>query len=217
MPEAAGEDSLEAERGARIRSVLREGRDEGEDLSVGAVMRLAAGLAECLRATFETHDAALRAELGAVAREIAGLRADLAGVGVAEMTSRRIPAAGRELDAVVEATEAATGAIMSAAEAIMAADPDDGYAYRETVNASIMAIFEACAFQDITGQRLTKIDEALQNIGSRLGLLVDRLRLGDAEAVTETDRERRARELLLGGPQRRSEAASQDDVDALFG
>ena len=78
---------------------------------------------------------------------------------------------GMELEAVVQSTEAAANQIMEAAEAI-------GDTLREMfpdrsklvgINAKIDAIFEACAFQDITGQRVRRAIEHLQHMESTLG------------------------------------------------
>jgi chemotaxis protein CheZ len=77
---------------------------------------------------------------------------------------------GMELEAVVQTTEAAANQIMEAAEAISDcvrhAIPD-----REAmaaINAKIDAIFEACAFQDLTGQRVRRAIEHLQHVESAL-------------------------------------------------
>ncbi|MDJ0930232.1 hypothetical protein [Breoghania sp.] len=51
----------------------------------------------------------------------------------ADMKHNRIPEAGRELDAIVEATEEATQTIVAAAEEIMAADTTDTAAYQSMV------------------------------------------------------------------------------------
>ena len=65
---------------------------------------------------------------------------------------------GLELEAVVQSTEAAANQIMEAAEAIAdalaAALPDKSA--MASVTAKIDAIFEACAFQDLTGQRVRR-------------------------------------------------------------
>lgn len=129
-----------------------------------------------------------------------------------------IPVASRELDAIVEATEAATNTIMSAAEAIMAADPSDPDAYRTEVNDRIVAIFEACSFQDITGQRISKVVETLNRLDTRISTLVERLKLIEGTTLEpgESASDRRRRELILHGPQLNGAGVNQDDVDALL-
>jgi chemotaxis protein CheZ len=81
---------------------------------------------------------------------------------------------GVELEAVVQTTEAAANQIMEAAEAISdcvrAAMPDK--TALAAISAKIDAIFEACAFQDLTGQRVRRAIQQLHSVDSALsGLL----------------------------------------------
>jgi chemotaxis protein CheZ len=144
--------------------------------------------------------------------EISALRAN-------DMTGNKIPGAGRELDAIVEATEEATNSIMEAAEEIMSADASDPEAYQELVSNKMIGIFEACTFQDITGQRISKVVETLNYIDERVSVFISHLRIPEdiETAVEETDEERRKRELILHGPQQSGEGVSQDDIDAMLG
>lgn len=208
---------MTAEHVARVIDFLRNGR-KSEDVSLDDVMRLAELMAESLQSFFVTMDATVYRELGDMAREIANMKVELGQLGLAEMREDRIPAAGRELDAIVEATETATNTIMTAAEEIMGADPSDADAYAAVVNDRIVEIFEACSFQDITGQRIQKVVSTLSALDKRITTLVDRLkvmRVSDTPAE-ETAEERRKRELILHGPQHKGEGVSQDDIDALL-
>jgi chemotaxis protein CheZ len=81
---------------------------------------------------------------------------------------------GIELEAVVQTTEAAANQIMEAAESISdsirTAVPD-----REimtAINRKIDAIFEACSFQDISGQRIRRAIEHLQHVDSALAEMI---------------------------------------------
>jgi len=77
---------------------------------------------------------------------------------------------GLELEAVVQATESAANRIMEAAEAIGdwlrhgRRDPDA----LEEVAQRVNAIFEACTFQDVTGQRIRRAIEHLQQVETML-------------------------------------------------
>ena len=80
---------------------------------------------------------------------------------------------GLELEAVVQATENAANQIMEAAEAIgswlqAGGDPTSLKAVTEKVN----TIFEACTFQDLTGQRIRRAIEHLQNVETMLSGLM---------------------------------------------
>ena len=108
---------------------------------------------------------------------------------------------GLELEAVVQATEAAADRILEAAEAISAwvaggrRDPD-GY---KLLNDKVNAIFEACSFQDLTGQRIRRAIEHLRHVE---GLLEEIMHTGP---VTEAPSP--AGENCLGQP----------DIDRLLG
>ena len=154
----------------------------GEAVSLEALMRLAEVMAEGFRSAVEPFDIAVSTELEGMAHEIDAMKRAIAGLELADMRHDRIPEAGRELDAIVEATEAATNTIMSAAEAIMAADPSDRAAYQTEVSDRIIAIFEACSFQDITGQRISKVVATLNHLDTRISTLVERLKLIEAGA-----------------------------------
>lgn len=81
---------------------------------------------------------------------------------------------GLELEAVVQATEAAANTIMEAAEAIQdwvasgAQDKDAVAAIAERVN----SIFEACSFQDVTGQRIRRAIQHLQQVENMLETMI---------------------------------------------
>jgi chemotaxis protein CheZ len=80
---------------------------------------------------------------------------------------------GLELEAVVQATETAANTIMEAAEAIQdwvsgGRDPDSLAAIAERVN----AIFEACSFQDVTGQRIRRAIQHLQQVETMLETMI---------------------------------------------
>ena len=88
---------------------------------------------------------------------------------------RRRYNSGVELEAVVQATENAANQIMEAAEAITSwlqagGDPAALPAVTQQVN----AIFEACTFQDLTGQRIRRAIEHLQQVETMLsGMMHD--------------------------------------------
>ena len=71
---------------------------------------------------------------------------------------------------MVQATEAAANTILEAAEAIQAL-LDRGQAdaaARQGIPEQIGSIFEACSFQDVTGQRIRRAIQHLQQVESTL-------------------------------------------------
>jgi chemotaxis protein CheZ len=133
-----------------------------------------------------------------------------------------------ELGAVVGGTEQATQQILEAAEAIDQAaaalakvnSPDQQKLLSEEIQERVVSIFEACNFQDLTGQRISKVMTTMKFIESHIVVMmdiwggVDAIR-AHAPAIVD-DREGDAR--LLNGPKSEGDIghASQNDIDALF-
>ena len=156
------------------------------------------------------------AELIEIADYIAHLREEIGALRANEMSRDRIPMAHEELGSVVQATAGATNTIMEAAEAMLGLP--DGPGYRDAVEERINTIFEACAFQDITGQRIAKVVESLRLFEQRLARFVGAVKARDAAAIHPAERARRPRagDPLLNRPQAAEATPSQDHIDALF-
>jgi chemotaxis protein CheZ len=194
---------------------LRDRRDE--EVSLSDVVALAEITAESFNAFYKTMDAAIYRELREIATYITTMKEEIGALQANDMKSQRIPAAGRELDLIVQSTAEATNAIMECAEAIMAADASDAATYKAFVDEKMIVLFEACSFQDITGQRVRKVVDTLRQIEARVTRFATAVNARDISAyVDEAERRRdeRARALFLNGPQ--PVAGSQDAIDALF-
>jgi chemotaxis protein CheZ len=190
-----------------------------EDVSLSDVVRLAEISTEAFQAFFKAMDSAVLREMREIAEYITAMKREIGTLQVNEIRHSRIPAAGQELDAVVRATEAATHTIMECAEAVMGADAGDAQAYKALVDGKMLVVFEACSFQDITGQRIAKVVETLQQIETRVSRFADAVRARDIAApLSEQERalnERKA-SLLLHGPQLDGNGIDQGEVDALM-
>jgi chemotaxis protein CheZ len=196
---------------------LRENR-EGNVL-ITNVCALAEIMIGAQKSFFMTLDSAIYREFRELAEYIARAKREINALQANELHEERIPSAGRQLDAIVKSTEEATNRIMEQAEAIMAADPSDPQAYQATVNSAVMEIFEACSFQDITGQRISKVVDTLQHIESRVSRFAKAVNARDvAPPLTpeEEAKERRIREQLLHGPLLDGEGVSQQAIDELL-
>ena len=162
-----------------------------------------------------SHERRLFNELTRLARFIDAAKRDIAAMHPDEIRKTHLPAATDELDAIVAATAEATGAILDSAEKLTAlgagADPE----LRDQIAEQATRIFEACSFQDITGQRITKVVKTLKQIEAKVGELVQAF--GDEPApvrgAKSTGNDEAA---LLNGPQLPQNAVSQSDIDALF-
>jgi chemotaxis protein CheZ len=190
----------------------------GTDASLADVVALAEITAQSLQSVFASLDGALHRELQGIADYIKAMKAEIGGLQFNELKHTRIPAAGQELDAIVKATEAASNTIMECAEAVLAADARDPAAFKAVVDQKMLIVFEACSFQDITGQRVAKVIETLKHIEARVSRFTDALRTRDTgRFVSEEERasaERKER-LMLNGPQL-GEADRQSEVDRLL-
>jgi chemotaxis protein CheZ len=100
--------------------------------------------------------------------QLKGLRDQIANVVAMPTAATRN--SGLELEAVVQATEAAANRIMEAAEAIgdWLRDGKNDPASMDAVNEKVNAIFEACSFQDVTGQRIRRAIQHLQQVETML-------------------------------------------------
>lgn len=148
----------------------------------------------------------------AIADSIAQARAEISDLNPNGAFSN----AGAELAAITQDTETATNTIMTAAETVMAMDAADPQ-LAGRITDEVMKMFEACAFQDITGQRISKIIRLLNQIEARIADLAAAIGIGEEVAVAEvTAAELRAQNLLLNGPALDGPETKQADIDALF-
>jgi len=185
--------------------------------------------------------AMLQAEMDSMGRLIANTRAEISGLLPIGTPKSCLTTASDELDSVVVATERAAVEIMVAAEHAQDAVqrlraarlPGASVADLDAIDGAVIDIFMACSFQDLTGQRIRKVVQALSYIEQRVISLSALWRHEAAPAATGVAAwERRADGHLLNGPsahglqqqaidalllaQAAPDTASQDDVDALF-
>src|SRR6185312_10543608 len=133
-----------------------------------------------------------------------------------------------ELGAVVGGTEEATQQILEAAESIDQAasalmkvnSPDQRKLLSEEIQERVVSIFEACNFQDLTGQRIKKVMTTMKFIENHITIMmeiwggIDAIKSHAPPIVDIREGDQR----LLNGPKLAGETghASQDDIDALF-
>ena len=132
-----------------------------------------------------------------------------------------------ELDAVVLGTEQATENILSAAEAIdeeantLSARLDgEDQGLANDIQEKVIQIFESCNFQDLTGQRITKVVTTLKFIEEHINRMIDIWGGIDSFQHIEAERPpvKEGDRAFLNGPALEDEVdvASQADIDALF-
>lgn len=164
-----------------------------------------------LRGDLTATAASLLQELDSLGRIVSTARAEVVALRAEGMDQDLIPSATDELAEIVNHTAQATHEILDACEqleALQAATPDGS----ETLVAATTRIYEACAFQDITGQRIAKVVSALQLIEARIG----KAKASFVPLMAVPPPEPAAPAALLNGPQLPGNAISQSAIDALF-
>ncbi|MGE3476379.1 MAG: chemotaxis protein CheZ [Rhodospirillaceae bacterium] len=152
-------------------------------------------------------------QLQRLADFITKTRSELSSFRPQEMKEQFIPKAADELDAIVEATAAATHTIMDAADVIMDIAGRLEKADSDKAMAAVTSIYEACTFQDITGQRVTKVVNVLKVIEERIDKMV--LALGELEPLDQAQIE--ALDLAAANPAFAPEAPAPSSGSALHG
>jgi chemotaxis protein CheZ len=160
-----------------------------------------------------------RDEVERVASKLRLIRSTITGAGheQANPNGSRVPGApttriANELEAVMQGSEQATQKILAAAEEIDQAannlsaalknDSDRGLA--QDIRERVIAIFEACNFQDLSSQRVAKVMASLDRIDQQIIRTLDELARDSAPA--------------MHGPRLADDRGhvSQSDVDSMF-
>lgn len=189
---------------------MPDGTPREEDRIEAAVRAVLGSLAGDLTA----KEAALLAELEALGRTIARAKAEIAALSVDDITGAHIPSATDELDAIVGHTAQATNEILDCCETLEHLQSEVPEAAATALQNAVTRIYEACSFQDITGQRIGKVVSALKAIESRVEAAVANASgrpAPDAPAAPRTEGE-----ALANGPQLPGGATSQAEIDRLL-
>jgi chemotaxis protein CheZ len=184
-------------------------------------------LLETYRAQIEQCEK-LKVELDLIHDAISRTKREIAVLHGKSFDGNEMAKVTGELGAVVGGTEEATQQILEAAEAIDNAatalakvnSPDQQKILSEEIQERVVSIFEACNFQDLTGQRISKVMSTMKFIENHIVVMMDIW--GGVDAIKAhappivDDREGDAR--LLNGPKLDGDGghASQNDIDALF-
>ena len=185
-------------------------------------------LLETYRAQIEQCEK-LKVELDLIHDAINRTKREIATLHGTSFDGEEMAKVNGELGAVVGGTEEATQQILEAAESIDNAatalsrvtSPDQQKLLSEEIQERVVSIFEACNFQDLTGQRIKKVMTTMKFIEHHITIMMDIW--GGVDAIKAHSpaiidaREGDAR--LLNGPKSEGDIghASQDDIDALFG
>jgi len=166
-------------------------------------------------------------ELDLVRSVVAATRAAIAALGGGASGSPEAGRLGRELAAIVADAERSVESILNAADGIDRAAADlsamtacgRSRQLASDIRCHVGQILEACGFHDLTGQRVSKVQTALDRLDTEFAQLSE-VAAGvrppapvDAAAPPDAD------DRLLNGPKLEGDRGhcAQDDVDSLFG
>jgi len=151
-------------------------------------------------------------------------RKELAAIRHPADSEDRLDTMAEQLDAIVEATESATETILGTLEEISdmlsARRPELEKAgltdVADAIEDKFQGVFEACSFQDLTGQRIGRVVRELKFLDERLSSMIaiwgreelSKVRVAKDDTTPVGER--------LEGPALAGRGVSQDDIDKLF-
>ena len=170
----------------------------------------------------------LKGELTIIHNAITRTKQEIATLHVSGFTGDQASRMTHELDAVVNGTEQATQTILNMVEDIdqFASAMIDGEKTQDDatlgkeIQDRVVKVFEACNFQDITGQRISKVVNTWKFIEGHIGQMMEIWGGLDAfkDFIPDAPAEPKDDDALLNGPKLKDDIGhvSQDDIDALF-
>lgn len=225
--EEAQAGALLAGDGAAILEAIAALREEVRELKESGVVAHSA--ASTTAAEHDEMARDVRVEIAQMVRVIAKTKTEIAQIKHPfGDESDKIERAHSELDAIVMATEQATQSILEATErleagfstlAVLAEEDQEMLELIDKMNDQATQILEACNFQDITGQRITKVVKTVRFIEDRILAMISiwgAQAFEDLPVPTDGIVDGQGEENLLQGPQLGNEGISQADIDALF-
>jgi chemotaxis protein CheZ len=161
------------------------------------------------------HETSLLAEVEALGHTISSAKAEIAALRMGDITDSHIPFATDELDAIVEHTASATNAILNSCEILDEVAGSLSGEMASKLQDATTRIYEACSFQDITGQRITKVVTTLKAIEVKVAHIVATFGSSETPAPAEIVAAE-SDAALLNGPQLPTVAMDQSDIDKLL-
>ena len=209
-----------------LEEYIQRNRPEDTQKLLSAIQRIENTLSEKQEAPASQEIDPIRMSIIEMSKAIAKTREEIASIKPNDTEDNQIITATEELSAIVEATENATNTILEAAEEIQEA----AWSLREEgasdtpcdkIDEKTTDIYTACSFQDITGQRTTKVVQALCYIENRVNAMID---IWDLEGETsqsnkgpiQENNDTRPDSHLLNGPALKGDGLEQGCVDSML-
>jgi chemotaxis regulatin CheY-phosphate phosphatase CheZ len=223
---------------AKGRAFLRQRDKIGRVIGVDAMGQMIRGLKDWITGEESAPERdsleIIRRELSAVRSHIDHVKSEISTLTEEESSDNRFRRATAELYEIVTSTARATDDILTAAEAIKEISdklPADYATQRESIGKHCLNVFQACSFQDITGQRIAKVVKTLDYVEQRVSAMlaigaeaeasaeqpiVAALAAATSAVVSGPVSPQREAETLLNGPQLPGKGLNQDAIDQLL-
>ena len=170
---------------------------------------------------------ALRSEILNLIQYISRMKQEVAMVSKRSEDRTPFETVSQHLEEIIGSTENATNTILENVEAINALTDKirlSGAMGKvpllcNQIDERATNAIEACTFQDITGQRVSKIIMSLDFVEQRVNAMIELMGRADIESLGITlpdSDQRKGDDALLNGPQLPGEEISQDEIDKLF-
>lgn len=220
---------MQSKLGRALLASMITTREQKGDISLEDVGGIFMKMAATLSPANGIADQFVHREIARLAKYITDAKQEIFSIQTNEKSEDAILDASQHLDEVIKSTEEATNTIMDAADTIQNAASGIGGDKEMQIMDATTRIYDACSFQDITGQRINKVIRLLSSIEERITKLNDIFGSegGGNEAVDgELEKGKIANPAeivlpkndkdLLNGPQLSGQGISQDDIDRLL-
>ncbi|MBN9543674.1 MAG: protein phosphatase CheZ [Alphaproteobacteria bacterium] len=201
----------------RIRQIWQQ---NGGKIDVADLESVVENFMEIIKTQVSTStDVSIYYEISKIKEKLKAARSEIDALKPHKIFEQDLPGATAELAEVTKATEEATNTILDSAESIMnlasqIAEKD----HAAKITDLSTKIMEACNFQDLTSQRITKVlkifddfDKLVNSLISNLSIEKDKEYNGDKGLSSRIDQN-----IVLNGPQLGKDAPNQSSIDDLF-
>ncbi|MBL4748517.1 MAG: protein phosphatase CheZ [Magnetovibrio sp.] len=173
----------------------------------------------------KASEEALHHELSGLLKYITRVRQEIATISRPADEEHHFGSMADQLDAVIKATDDASNTIMGCAEnndeillelRKTVTDPEQ-LKLMEKISNNGMDIIQACSFQDLTSQRVTKVARSITYVEDRVSALAQVWGKAELDKVEVKGTEKSEDEKLLNGPALDpTQSIDQAAIDALF-
>ena len=214
---------VDAHPSAPLRGRLDELRSRYPAAQPDVVAEVVRVVLATMHGDLTAQEMSLLSEVEELGHTIAAAKAEIAALQVDDINASQIPSATDELDAIVAHTASATEIILEVCETLdrvggeLAKDTRSPRATEAAVQLqdATTRIYEACSFQDITGQRITKVVATLKTIEAKVASIITAFG-GRREDVAAPAPPAAPDGVVMHGPQLPAAAMGQSDIDKLL-